>query len=159
MADNVKVERLIKGCKELMPAGFLVNVGDARIAAFIDLVIGDANLFPPLTNYTIDNLPLRMEPIVKFGTQIFSMLFLQQTYALQDFGWSDGGLSLTLDRVQKIDVPYKNSIEMYKNMVLNAKKYEIVSMGGKGLGTPRYQSQIGGFLKICLGSAFTWNQP
>jgi hypothetical protein len=159
MVDNIKMERFVKQCKELMPPNFLVNVSDERIIAFIDLVIGDANLFPPLTGFTIDNLPVRMEPVVKFGVQIFSMLFLQMTYSLQDFDYNDSGLSIRLDRAQKIDNPFKNSLEMYKQMILNSKKYEVVRMSGLGLGSARFNTNLGGFIKLALGSSFNWNSP
>lgn len=154
-----KQERLIRESKILLPPSFIINCGDERISAFIDMVIGDINWWPPFTGYNIDNLPPSYEPIVKYGVSVFATLFLQSTYALQDFGWSDAGLSLQLDRVQKLDSSYKNILDMYKTMAQNAKKYEIVKMGGLGLSTPRYNSQIGQFLKIAMGSAFTWNSP
>jgi hypothetical protein len=151
--------RIVNQCKMLMPPSFIINSNDTRIAAFIDLVIGDFNMWPPMTGYDLSNLPAQYETIVKFGVEVFTLLFLQQTWTLQDFGWSDGGISLNLDRVTKIDTAYKNSLEMYKNIILNAKKYEIIAMGGRGIGSPRYQSQIGQFLKIALSGSFNWNQP
>ncbi len=156
MAD---IERLVKETKLIMPPNFIINVGDERIRAFMDMVIGDMNWWPPYTGYNIDNLPPSYEPILKYGTQMFAMMFMQQMYTLQDFDWTDAGLSLRLDRVGKIDQAYKNVLEFYKQMIQNAKKHEILEVGGRGLSTPRYQSQIGQFLKIALGGSFTWNVP
>ena len=156
---NEKIERLIKESKMLMPPSFVLNTGDERIRAFLEIVLGDINLWLPVTDYNLINVPARWETILKFGTQLFSLLFMQMTYTLQDFGYSDNGLSITLDRVTKIDQSYRNVLEMYKIMVLNAKKAEMLRVGGKGIGSPRYQSQIGQFLKIALGSSFTWNTP
>jgi hypothetical protein len=157
--SNERKENLIKDCKILLPPAFLVNCGDERVSAFIDMVIGDLNWWPPYTGYNLDNLPPQYDVIVKYGVSVFATLFLQSTYALQDFGWSDAGLSLQLDRVSKLDQSYKNVLEMYKQMVQNSKKWEIVRMGGLGLNTPRYQSQIGQFLKIALGSSMSWGSP
>lgn len=156
-STNERKERLVKECKILMPPSFIINCGDDRIAAFIDMVIGDVNWWPPYTGYDITSLPASYEVIVKYGTQVFTMLFLQATYTLQDFDWNDSGLSLRLDRVSKIDQSYKNILDMYKSMALNAKKHELMAIGGRGLSTPRYQSQIGQFLKIALGGSFVWN--
>ena len=145
-----RVERLILESKLLMPPSFIINCGDDRIKAFLEMVVGDINLWLPVTDFSLDNCPARWETILKFGTQLFSLLFMQATYTLQDFGYSDGGLSITLDRVTKINQNYTNVLEMYKLMVINAKKAQMLAVGGKGIGSPRYQSQIGQFLKIAL---------
>lgn len=154
-----RVERLILESKILMPPAFVMNCGDERINAFLEMVLGDINLWLPVTDYSLEDCPHRWEPILKWGTQMFSLLFMQATYTLQDFGWSDGGLSISLDRVPKIDQSYKNVLELYKTMVLNAKKAEMLRVSGKGLGSPRYQSQLGQFLKICMGASFSWGSP
>ena len=161
MSDSINQRQLylVNSCKLLLPPSFIINCNDQRIAAFIDLIIGDFNLFPPFTGYDLGNLPPQYETIVKFGVEVFTLMFMQMTWTLQDFGWSDGGISLNLDRVSKLDVSYKNALEMYKNMIINAKKNILMETGGRGLGTPRWQSQIGQFLKISMGSAFSWNSP
>lgn len=156
---NEKIQRLIVETKVIMPPSFIINVGDERIRAFMDMVLGDINLFLPVTGYTVADMPPQWEPMVKYGTQVFSMMFLQAQYSLQDFDWNDNGLSIRLDRVQKLEAGMKNILEFYKQMVLNAKKAEVLRVAGKGIGTPKYQSQIGQFLKISLGGSFTWNSP
>jgi len=157
MAD--RMEGLIRDTKIIMPPNFIINVGDARIGAFVDMVVQDINWWPPYTGYTVNSIPVSYDSIIKYGVQTFSLLFMQQMYTLQDFDWNDNGLSIRLDRVSKIDQSYKNVLDFYKTMVTNAKKHELMAIGGKGLGTPRYQSQIGQFLKIALGGSFSWNMP
>ena len=159
MSDSINQRqlKLVNDCKLLLPPAFIINCNDQRLAAFIDMVIGDFNYFPPFTGYDLNSLPVQYETVVKFGVEVFTLMFMQQTWTLQDFGWSDGGISLNLDRVSKIDTAYKNSLDMYKNMIINVKRYELMSYGGRGLGTPRFQSQIGQFLKVALGSSYSWN--
>ena len=88
---------------------------------------------------------------------MFAALFLQMRATLEDFSFNDNGLTVQVDQVGKINQSYQNILAIYKDMILKYKKTQIFAVGGKGLGTPRFQSQIGQFLKIALGSAFTWN--
>lgn len=148
-------------CKSrtLMPDNFSANVTDERILAFAEVVLSDLNLFPPLTGYTTETVPDALLPVLYFGITVFSELFFQMRATLEDFDYNDNGLSVRVDQVGKIDASLNRMLDVYKNMIINFKKTELINVGAKGLGTPRYQSQIGQFLKIALGSAFTWNNP
>ena len=87
------------------------------------------------------------------------MLFFQMRATLEDFDYTDNGLSVRVDQVGKIGQGMVNMKDSFQHQVENFKKTQIFDIGGAGLGTPRFQSQIGQFLKIALGSAFTWNSP
>lgn len=150
---------IIQKSRQLMPEMFSVNVNDERILAYAEVILSDINLFPPLTGFTTETIPDVLLPVLYFGICLFAELFLQMNATLQDFDYNDNGLSVRVDQVGKIDQSYRNMLDIYKNMITNFKKNQIFAVGGKGLGTPRYQSQIGQFLKIALGSAFTWGQP
>jgi len=147
----------IEQSKALMPLNFYENVADdnnardIRIKAFVELIIDDFNLFPPLTGYTIETFPLSYRAIVKFGVQLFALLFEQMGWTLMDFNYSEGGLSLNPDRVGKIEINYKNMLEIYKDRIESGKRIEMMNVGPKALGTPRYNSSIGQFLKVALG--------
>jgi hypothetical protein len=73
--------------------------------------------------------------------------------------YNDNGLSLNVDQVGKISQSYANILNLYRQMIMGFKKGQIFAVGATGISTPRYQSQIGQFLKISLGSAFNWNVP
>ena len=132
---------------------------DERVLAFVDLIIDDWNIFPPETGFTVETVPDRWVNLVCFGVNTFIVLFEQQRWTLMDFDYSDSGLSLRLDRVTKLDSSYKNLLEMYRGQIVSAKRNITMHMMGRGIGTPRYQTAIGQFLKIALGSAFQWNSP
>ena len=150
---------IIQKSRQLMPDNFSANTNDAKILAYAEVILADINLFPPLTGFTTETVPDNLLPVLHFGINIFSAMFLQQRATLEDFDYNDNGLSVRVDQVSKIDVSYRNILTFYKDMVTNFKKNQIFAVGGRGLGTPRFQSQIGQFLKIALGSAFTWNSP
>jgi hypothetical protein len=149
---------IICKARELMPENFSSNTTDEKILAFAEVVLSDINVFPPLTGFTTETVPELLLPVLYFGISLFAELFLQMRATLEDFDYNDNGLSVRVDQVGKINTSFQNVLQIYKNMVTNFKKTQILAVGGKGLGSPRFQSQIGQFLKIALGSAFTWNQ-
>lgn len=164
MPFTAKQQEIVTKSRQLMPDNFSLNTTDEKILAYAEVVLSDLNFFPPLTGYTTETIPDNLMPILFFGISLFTELFLQMRATLEDFDYNDNGLYVRVDQVGKIDQSYKNLLEMYRNMITNYKKTQVLSLGGgglggRGLGTPRFQSQIGQFLKIALGGAFQWNQP
>lgn len=154
-------QQVIQQSRKLMPEIFSRNTPDFKILAYANLILSDINFFPPLTNFTITdavNNP-NLSNLLYFGISLMTELFLQARATLEDFQYNDNGLSLNVDQVGKIAQSYTNMLEFYRQMIMNFKKTQIFAVGAVGLGTPRYQSQIGQFLKISLGSAFSWNAP
>ncbi len=155
-------QQVIAQSRKLMPEIFSRNTRDEKILAYARLILAEINSFPPLTGFTINDVvgnPILSE-LLYFGITLMTELFLQARATLEDFQYNDNGLSLNVDQVGKINQSYANMLAFYQQMILNWKKTLIFSsVGAVGLGTPRYQSQIGQFLKISLGSAFSWNVP
>lgn len=154
-------QQVISQSRKLMPEIFSRNTRDEKILAYANLILAEINSFPPLTGFTINDVPGNpiLSELLYFGITLMTELFLQARATLEDFQYNDNGLSLNIDQVGKISQSYANMLEFYRNMILNYKKTQIFAVGAVGLGTPRYQSQIGQFLKISLGSAFSWNVP
>lgn len=154
-------QEVISASRKLMPEIFSRNTPDVKILAYANLILSDINFFPPLTNKTIADAVAdpNLANLLYFGISLMTELFLQARATLEDFDYNDNGLSLHVDQVGKIAQSYTNMLEFYRHMIINYKKTQIFAVGAVGLGTPRYQSQIGQFLKISLGSAFTWNVP
>lgn len=152
-----KQRQLICKVRGIMPENFAAHTSDEKILLFAELVLTEINVAPPLTNFTTASFPDRIEGTLLLGIHFFSMLFFQMRATLEDFNYNDNGLSVAVDQTAKIGSAITNMKDVFENQVMNFKKTEIFQLGGAGLGTPRFQSQIGQFLKIALGSAFTWN--
>ena len=152
---------IIEKSRQLMPDNFSLHTTDEKILMFAEVILADINVWPPLQGFTTESVPEILLPTLYFGVSLFSALFLQMRATLEDFSYNDNGLTVQVDQVGKINASFQNLLGIYKSMITNYKKTQIftVAGGGKGLGTPRFQSQIGQFLKISLGSAFSWNQP
>lgn len=158
----ITVEEFIEETRQTMPRGFWEDASPEQLRFYIELVLSDINLFPPLTGYTLDNInqiPKTLLPVIKLGANLFAQLFWQMKASLQDFSYNDNGLTVTVDQVGKISQSYRTMFEKYKETIVNFKKIEKAALlrKGKALTTPRYQSQLGQALKVALGSAFTWN--
>jgi hypothetical protein len=164
-------QTVIQHVRCLLPEVFSRNTRDSKILCYAGVILSDINAFTPYTSYTITdvvNSPT-LAGIFYFGVSLMTELFMQMRATLEDFQYNDNGLSLNVDQVGKIAQSYANMLEFYRNMIVNFKKTLIFGsgaggaagggVGAVGLGTPRYQSQIGQFLKISLGSAFSWNTP
>ncbi len=158
-AFTPKQQDIITKTRTLLPENWSANLQDEKILAYAEVVLSDINVFPPLQNFTTETVPDNLLPILYFGISLFAELFMQCRLSLEEFQYNDNGLSVSTNFVANIGASYQNLLETYRHMITNYKKTQIFNVGGKGLGTPRYQSQVGQFLKIALGSAFTWNQP
>lgn len=172
MAFTPRELELLGKIKTVMPANFIaeeaadaalkvgITTTDDKILAFGDLVINDFNWWPPYSNFTRETWPVEQDGILVLGVQIFAMLFKQMEATLQDFDYNDAGLTVRVDQVGKLNTAISATqgiFSIYKQQIDYAKKAMLLRMGGQGLGTPKYQSQIGQFLKLSLGSAFSWN--
>lgn len=153
---SAREENILVQVKTILPRTFqdAMDEKDAKLNAYIQLVLNELNLFPPLTGYTIDTMPSQWDYLLVFGANVFSAMFMQMDATLRDFSYNDQGLSLSIDHVSKIDTSIKNLLSTYKSMIENAKAHEIVKIQGVGIGTPRFQSTIGSFIRIMMGSAW-----
>lgn len=148
---------MIAASKNLMPERFRATATDDRILNFIEVVVADINAIPPMESMTVESLPITIIPIVRFGTSYYSSIFHQMRATLDDFNWNDQGVTVAIDQTQKVNTSLVNMTKAYERMITNWKKTRIIAQGGRGLATPRFQSQLGQFLKIALGSSFLFN--
>jgi hypothetical protein len=156
MAYTTREENLLTAVKRVMPAAFIVDAGDDKLLGFIDLVVNDINWWLPHTNYNVRTFPDGWFQTIVLGTNVFAQMFKQMEATLQDFDYNDNGLSVRVDQVGKINIAMANMIKVYSEQIKYIKRAMMLGMG-VGLGTPRFQSCIGQFLKIALGSSFAWN--
>lgn len=154
---TAKERALVRDSLVLWPERFRATADEARCLQFLELVVADINAIPPMEILTIDTMPDHLIPIVRFGSSFYSMIFHQMRATLDDFTWNDQGLSVSIDQTGKLNTALTNTTKAYERMITNYKKTRVIAQGGRGLGTPRYQSQLGQFLKISLGSSFLFN--
>ena len=146
------------------PKGFLVGTHpgfdtNIRVLGMGALAFTDLNLTMPVTQYSFQNLPPQLNSLITLGAQYYMMLMMQAGYSLIDINYNDNGFTMSIDRSVKIRdaaVPIK---EQWEKMILNYKRALMLSNGGVGLGTPRYQSNMSRFLGMLGGGAFGWNIP
>lgn len=154
---TAKERQIVKDSLALWPERFRATADEGRCLQFIEIVIADISAIPPTEFLTVDTLPDNLVPIVRFGTSLYSQIFQQMRATLDDFTWSDQGITVAIDQTSKINTSITNVTKAYERMLVNYKKTRVIAQGGRGLGTPRYQSQLGQFLKISLGSSFLFN--
>jgi len=152
-----KENQLVQESYELMPDRFRGTATPARLLSFIEIVVADINNVPPANFFTVDSLPTTLVPIVRFGVSFYATIFQQLRATLDDFTWSDQGVTVAIDQTAKLNTALTNIMKTYEKMITNYKKTQVIAVGGRGLATPRFQSQLGQFLKISLGSSFMWN--
>lgn len=148
---------IVRDSIQLMPERFRATANEARVLQFLEIVVADINAIPPFESMTIETLPEQIVPIVRFGSSVYAAVFQQLRATLDDFTWSDQGVTVAIDQTSKVSTALANMTKAYERMIINFKKTRVIAQGGQGLGTPRYQSQLGQFLKISLGSSFLWN--
>ena len=153
-----KEAKLVAECKILMPERFRATATDERILSFIEVVIADINVIPPLSSYNAHSLPDILRPIVRFGVSMYAEIFQQMRATLDDFTWSDQGVTVAIDQTAKINASLTNMTHIYERMITNWKKTQIFN-AGSSLGSPRFNTALGQFLKIALGSSFLWSSP
>lgn len=152
-----KERALVRDSLVLWPERFRATADEARCLQFLEIVVADINAIPPSEILTIDTLPDQLVPVVRFGSSLYASIFHQMRATLDDFTWNDQGLSVSIDQTSKLNTSIANTTKAYERMLTNYKKTRVIAQGGRGLGTPRYQSQLGQFLKIALGSSFLFN--
>jgi len=130
-----------------------------RLLGIAALALEDLNNAPPKTGYNFNTFPQEHKALLVFGTQLYLMMFEQMRFSLIDLSYADGGLSISFDRVSKLGAVYDKMKVQWDMMVGNYKKNLLVSMGGAGLGTSRYQSNLSRMIGMLGNGAYGWNLP
>lgn len=150
--------------KAITPKGFLEGCEpgfdtDIRLLGMAALALQDYNSMPPCENYTFGNLPAGLCTSIAMGTQYYLALMKQMEMSLIDISYNDNGLSITFNRVTNLGAAITNLEKPWLRMIENRKKCVIVGMGGVGLATPRFQSNLSRFIGLLGNGAYGWNIP
>ena len=115
-------QQVLALAKAIMPARFIENVSDEVLLVYINMVLTEFNWTPPRTGFTIENMPVSLLSFLALGCQVYGVMFLAGGYALNDFSYSDGGLSLTIDRQGNLDKYQQKLFDNYIRQLTNIKK-------------------------------------
>ena len=160
---SVRQAMIIDRIRQITPKAYLKNAAegfttDIRLLGLISLALLDLNSAPPRQNFTSDSVPDQFMDLLVYGTQKYIVMFMMQKYALIDISYSDGGLSIQLDRVGKTKIVYDAMLEDWKRILGNVKGGVLMAQGGVGLATPRYQGTLSVMLGMFgTGGAMSWN--
>jgi len=149
---------ILKKMKLILPKPFLEHedseeILNDKLLAYADLVIDDINYVHPQTGYSISNFPNGLDTILFLGMNAYSALFMQAKWTLNDISYTDNGFSVTLGRVEKLNTSYKNFLELYEKKTQQVKDGMLFN-NIIALGTPRYQNQLGQFVRATFGWSF-----
>lgn len=152
--------------KRVVPKPFLNSCEDPaerdfKLMGIAALALSDYSNMPPCEHgMTFNNMPADLAQLIIFGTNYYIMMFRQAEFSLIDISYSDNGLSVNLDRVGKIGQVVQNFEKIWLRQLQNRKNCLLLSNGGMGLGTARFQSNFSRFVGMLgTGSAFGWGMP
>lgn len=148
------VPGLIERARTVMSPYFLKDIDDDTLVALMEIVLSEINNITPMTYYSLCDAPKHWEPTIILGLQVFVMLSLQATLSLKDFNYNDNGLSLSLNRVQNLNIPINTLRPIFESNAWNLKKPLIFRQGPLGMGYPRYQATVSAFLRILFGNSW-----
>ncbi len=154
----------IQAVRDITPKAFLRNAAegfptDVRLLGMFGLSVLDVTTTQPRENFTTENYPLSLQPLLVYGTEKYILLFMAAKYALIDISYSDAGLSINLDRVSKIKTVHDMFKEDWQNVLGNYKKGVLLSQSGLGLATPRFQGTLSRMVGMLGDGAFGWQIP
>jgi hypothetical protein len=152
---TTKEQALVDKAKKLMPTQFLARITDDEvILAFCSVVLSEINCTPPATSYTIENMPTAWEWLVAFGAQVYATMFLQGGYALEDFSYSDGGLSLSISKTGNLGQVYANAYANWSKLVTNLKKVQALTVGTRLVSTPQFSAVFSQYLGMIFPGTY-----
>lgn len=150
----MNLSSVITKVRTILPEKLSRKLEDAQIQILVQVVIDDINYTTPKSEYTIDTVPDDWESAILMGFNLFyNICVLQPEYALKDFSYNDNGLSLNIDRQAKLNSILQAMTNIYEQQKWGIKKASAFK-NIKGLGYPRFQSQVGQFLRIVFGRSY-----
>ncbi len=131
-----------------------------KLLGVAQMALYDYNQTPPAESYRFESLPREIFPLIVYGTQFYLQQLKQMEFSLVDLSYNSSGLSITLDRVGKINTPLQNFEKNWANLIQKRKNIVLISMGGVGLATMRFNSTMSrAITSLATGGAFAWGIP
>jgi len=135
-------KRLGESLRGMLSPFISCMLNDADIGAGLEFGLKIFNEIPVQTSWSLSDLPCSLEPIVLWISAMFSFVSKYVPIAITDVGYSDNGLSLTVDRGSKIKTAV-DVINSYIDKYIVQIKWNYMHMGSAG-GTIPLPLSIGG---------------
>jgi hypothetical protein len=115
---TIRENQILKRVKDVMPLPFLSEepteeILNRKVLGFAQLVLDDINAYPPASGYTIENSSGQIDSLLVKGVMVYTTLFMAMKWTMNDFAVTDNGLSLTLDRVEKLNKSWEMFYEKH----------------------------------------------
>lgn len=118
---------------------------DQELLVGLNFALGAFNIYPPVTCFTIENFPCcGYEAMLMYLAQLFTLMNKYLGLSINDFSYSDNGLSLNIDRGAKINQALTN-VQKIVNDLLALIKLEF-AFQGESVGTMQLPVGIGGVM-------------
>jgi hypothetical protein len=112
-----KEQRMVDQVKGIITPWISQFCSDDDIRAGIILAMNAINMYPPVTGFSLDNFPDRLEPFLLTGAVMFALMFRYLGVAITDLNYSDMGFSLNIDRGSKVKIAIDTLLGYYKDML------------------------------------------
>lgn len=128
-----KEQRFVNHVRNIVTSWAGTTLGDDDLRAGILFGLQALNIQPPATEFSLDSIPVGLEPLLLVGAASFTLMYHYLGIAFTDLSYSDNGLSLTVDRGSKVQLAIDKLMKYYNDLIVIAKlEY---SYGGSVVGT------------------------
>jgi hypothetical protein len=123
-----KEQRLVNHLKGWLTPWITNCLTDDDIRAGIIFALENLNIKSPVTYFTIESLPQILESTLMAGSAIYTLMYKYLGIAFSDISYSDNGVSVTIDRGQKIQNAIDKAMQFY-NQIIGVAKLNYISPG------------------------------
>jgi hypothetical protein len=126
-------KRLVSYIISWLPDMYQKEITDFDINIALRLSLNHFNIYPPETNFTMSSFPANYEQYLITGAQINLAFLKYLKISIRDFGYSDMGFSINIDRGTKIG-KVAGELEAIYNATIERAKWNFINQG-LGLGS------------------------
>lgn len=139
-----KEQRLVNHLKIWLTNWITNCATDDEIRAGIKFALESLNIKSPVTHFTIETLPEILESVLMVGSAIYTLMVHYLGIAFTDVSYTDAGVSITIDRGQKIQNAIDKATAYYDKLIDVAKLHYLNC--GVGVGSIPLNISLGGRL-------------
>lgn len=139
-----KEQRLVNHLKIWLTNWITNCATDDEIRAGIKFALESLNIKSPVTHFTIETLPEILESVLMVGSAIYTLMVHYLGIAFTDVSYTDSGVSITIDRGQKIQNAIDKATAYYDKLIDVAKLHYL--QPGVSVGSIPLNISLGGRL-------------